>query len=373
MESNDMAWFCTNCGEALRGHPKILMAERIFCFACAKDMARGLLLQERRAVEEAWIRYDRAKDRHERELETYRRTLETRAKIVAERREEYAQRRKIRWLFAFFLVASFGSAFPKAWLGYLVPFALAVLVGFKMFNARRYKTALAEFDRDAARLLADLPEIHKPAEFSLEEPECADEFDVKPFHRPAPPDNTKFGPGPIREQVLRRDACTCRKCRQQFAPKCLEVHHVIPREWGGNDDPTNLLALCVECHRAETWYGHVHKCRPDAPKEPGSYGPIFGHENQSRAIETLIERTYKRLNERAEPATDENGKLVLDEYAIGLVYHLHISLDALQREQDSQRRILQLILGKLGIADADAQPKPASKLKPAAKRARREN
>ena len=41
-----------------------------------------------------------------------------------------------------------------------------------------------------------------------------------------------------------RRCCICRR----FKPLHLQVHHIQPREEDGNDDPENLIALCVTCH-----------------------------------------------------------------------------------------------------------------------------
>ena len=37
----------------------------------------------------------------------------------------------------------------------------------------------------------------------------------------------------------------CERCRRN---KATLVHHIIPRDAGGSDDPINLQALCVVCH-----------------------------------------------------------------------------------------------------------------------------
>lgn len=58
-----------------------------------------------------------------------------------------------------------------------------------------------------------------------------------------------------RELVLDRDGYACRFCemtdeehREEY-DRGLEVHHVIPRADGGDDTSTNLLTLCISCHR----------------------------------------------------------------------------------------------------------------------------
>jgi len=45
-------------------------------------------------------------------------------------------------------------------------------------------------------------------------------------------------------------APTCEKCgRKHNNPSFFEVHHIIPREFGGGNEPENLIILCPNCHR----------------------------------------------------------------------------------------------------------------------------
>jgi len=60
--------------------------------------------------------------------------------------------------------------------------------------------------------------------------------------------NTTTIPPRVRREVLARDLHRCR------APGCgrtrfLEVHHIKPRQQGGNNRPENLVTLCASCHR----------------------------------------------------------------------------------------------------------------------------
>jgi 5-methylcytosine-specific restriction endonuclease McrA len=60
--------------------------------------------------------------------------------------------------------------------------------------------------------------------------------------------NTTTIPPRVRREVLARDQHHCQ------APGCgrtrfLEVHHKIPRQQGGNNQPENLVTLCGACHR----------------------------------------------------------------------------------------------------------------------------
>jgi 5-methylcytosine-specific restriction endonuclease McrA len=78
-------------------------------------------------------------------------------------------------------------------------------------------------------------------------------------------------PPRIRREVLSRDRHRCQ------SPGCgrrhhLEVHHIVPRQKGGTNDPENLMTLCSSCHRLmhEKAVGSL-----DAPSmaEPGGLQP----------------------------------------------------------------------------------------------------
>jgi len=52
----------------------------------------------------------------------------------------------------------------------------------------------------------------------------------------------------IRTTILRRDRHTCYRCDQKKRNGELSVHHIMPREDGGHDAPSNLVTLCHKCH-----------------------------------------------------------------------------------------------------------------------------
>lgn len=52
----------------------------------------------------------------------------------------------------------------------------------------------------------------------------------------------------LRFEVLRRDNHTCRYCGGSAPNVMLTVDHVVPVTLGGSDDPTNLVAACVDCN-----------------------------------------------------------------------------------------------------------------------------
>jgi predicted HNH restriction endonuclease len=47
-------------------------------------------------------------------------------------------------------------------------------------------------------------------------------------------------------QVLKRDGWRCQGCGVLTG---LQVHHIKPRSSLGDDAETNLITLCVNCHR----------------------------------------------------------------------------------------------------------------------------
>ncbi|MCU0862087.1 MAG: HNH endonuclease, partial [Methanomassiliicoccales archaeon] len=59
----------------------------------------------------------------------------------------------------------------------------------------------------------------------------------------------------VRTRVVARDGHRCRSCGKDLSrvPAWLtEVHHIVPRREGGGDHPSNLLTLCVMCHKRAT-------------------------------------------------------------------------------------------------------------------------
>jgi len=56
----------------------------------------------------------------------------------------------------------------------------------------------------------------------------------------------------LRYQVFSRDAFRCKACgRGADNGVKLTVDHIIPVDWGGTNDMTNLLTLCEDCNRGK--------------------------------------------------------------------------------------------------------------------------
>jgi hypothetical protein len=51
----------------------------------------------------------------------------------------------------------------------------------------------------------------------------------------------------VRGAILRRDHFKCYRC-EDGNRRNLTVHHIIPREEGGNEEHENLITLCKACH-----------------------------------------------------------------------------------------------------------------------------
>ena len=78
-----------------------------------------------------------------------------------------------------------------------------------------------------------------------------------------------------RQKILSRDTRTCQLCgiwHIAGGSFSLEVHHIVPKARGGRDTPTNLIALCKQCHDHENWFGHSRAYK--------TTGEFDGFENQ---------------------------------------------------------------------------------------------
>lgn len=59
---------------------------------------------------------------------------------------------------------------------------------------------------------------------------------------------SSYIPGTLRYDILKRSKCRCEACGISVDDKALEVDHIIPRNKGGSNDPSNLQALCYTCN-----------------------------------------------------------------------------------------------------------------------------
>ena len=54
-----------------------------------------------------------------------------------------------------------------------------------------------------------------------------------------------------KKRVAATQGWTCAKCKKML-PATFQVDHVTPHAVGGSDHPSNLEALCVECHASKS-------------------------------------------------------------------------------------------------------------------------
>ncbi|CAL9457470.1 hypothetical protein SUDANB171_02551 [Streptomyces sp. enrichment culture] len=53
----------------------------------------------------------------------------------------------------------------------------------------------------------------------------------------------------LRYRILDRDDRTCQDCgRTPTQGVALQIHHEVPVHWGGTNDESNLVTLCIQCH-----------------------------------------------------------------------------------------------------------------------------
>jgi 5-methylcytosine-specific restriction endonuclease McrA len=54
--------------------------------------------------------------------------------------------------------------------------------------------------------------------------------------------------GGLRYEVLKSAGFCCELCGVSADERAIEVDHIVPRKHGGEDDLTNLQALCFKCN-----------------------------------------------------------------------------------------------------------------------------
>lgn len=64
--------------------------------------------------------------------------------------------------------------------------------------------------------------------------------------------STGYVSGTIRYEVLKRARFRCELCGISASEKALEVDHIIPRSYGGQDDISNFQSLCYTCNSTKS-------------------------------------------------------------------------------------------------------------------------
>lgn len=113
--------------------------------------------------------------------------------------------------------------------------------------------------------------------------------------------------GTLKYEVLKRAQFHCELCGISADKKALEVDHIVPRNKGGSDDPSNLQALCYSCNamkrdRDDTDFRNIR-----ASYEHKEEGCIFCF-STSREIISENELAYARYDKF--PVTDLHALII---------------------------------------------------------------
>ncbi|ARU63911.1 hypothetical protein CBW65_13955 [Tumebacillus avium] len=65
-------------------------------------------------------------------------------------------------------------------------------------------------------------------------------------------------PESVKHEAKIRDDYACQICYNDLD---LEVHHIVPRQFGGSHNEDNLITLCSSCHRAVETRNERHAIR----------------------------------------------------------------------------------------------------------------
>ena len=93
--------------------------------------------------------------------------------------------------------------------------------------------------------------------------------------------------GSLRYEVLKRAGFRCELCGISADERAIEVDHIVPRKRGGEDDPTNLQALCFKCNankgaRDDADWPPTRTVLPASPENRYHVPQIRGSSGESR-------------------------------------------------------------------------------------------
>jgi len=129
-----------------------------------------------------------------------------------------------------------------------------------------------------------------------------------------------------REEVLSEKGHECRFCgvteaqHKEDHGRSLDIHHIIPKRQGGTDDVSNLLPVCIDCHRTleETQGKALTRIRDEHTERLQDKIESLQDELVSRpdheTVESLIETIHDLARDRL--SVDEVALALEDEYII---------------------------------------------------------
>lgn len=146
----------------------------------------------------------------------------------------------------------------------------------------------------------------------------------------------------LRFEVLKRDNHACRYCGGVAPEVRLTVDHVVPKALGGTDDPSNLVAACVDCNAGKS------SVPPDAPLvDDVAADTIRWAAAMERAAE--IDRQQRSSDELF--FADFIDRMIAA-YESGKGYELP-SLDVIEDRQGAIRTIIQFRDNRLNLDDLE--------------------
>lgn len=97
----------------------------------------------------------------------------------------------------------------------------------------------------------------------------------------------KAGPvtNPMRKAVLDRQKHKCAMCKNTMKSAHVQIDHIKEVRDGGTSEPSNLRALCANCHQEKTNEVNVKKAekrRKQKAKESKSPPSLFGSPSKSK-------------------------------------------------------------------------------------------
>lgn len=252
---DEIVFFCDWCGDYVRDKPKFLLKETLLCYKCCK-----LLCNRLESI---------AEDLNE----------------ISRRKVEETKRIHESW------------AYDMRYYLAHKPLSVKLAEFFGTSSASYYEELLQKYP----------------------EPHCNEYTPVSPAVSLV--DNPFLEVPTTRQKILNRDKNLCQLCGIYHIAGgafSLEVHHIVPKAKGGKDSPTNLIALCKQCHDHETWFGHTRAYK--------TTGEFDGFENQWEydLIPELLHITKNELAKKSElfePEADWVKKAKLQFLTTGTILH----------------------------------------------------
>ncbi len=95
--------------------------------------------------------------------------------------------------------------------------------------------------------------------------------------------------GSIRYDILKRAKGRCECCGVSSEERAIDIDHIVPRNKGGLDDPSNLQALCYQCNRQKRDRDDTDFASIKASYNHRETGCLFCHiENHRVVTETAL-------------------------------------------------------------------------------------